>query len=122
MGFRSRRLSWALRRVRRSLDQEHARIMQLDPNTLFDQQRIRAAARPGQIYLNNTAPVFLVVSSSEEDSAKTDERSIKSVGDPSPAVDENRFPSAHQRSSRTLSCSMDVYFGSPFQMATGPAA
>jgi hypothetical protein len=53
--------------------------MQLDPKALFDQQRIRAVARPGQFYLNNTAPVFLVICSSEEDSAKTDERSIKSV-------------------------------------------
>ena len=53
--------------------------MQLDPEALFDQQRITAAARPGQQYLNNTAPVFLVICSSEEDIAKTDERSIKSV-------------------------------------------
>ena len=65
--------------MRRPLEQEHARIMQLDPNALFDQQQIRDAARPGQLYLNNTAPVFLVICSSEEDSAKTDERSIKSV-------------------------------------------
>ena len=65
--------------MRRHLEQEHARIMQLDPNALFDQQQIRDADRPGQLYLNNTAPVFLVICSSEEDSAKTDERSIKSV-------------------------------------------
>jgi len=78
-GFPQQKAVLALRRMRRPLEQEHARIMQLDPNALFDQQRIRDAARPGQLYLNNTAPVFLVICSSEEDSAKTDERSIKSV-------------------------------------------
>jgi hypothetical protein len=78
-GFPQQKAVLALRRMRRPLEQEHARIMQLDPNALFDQQRIRAAARPGQLYLNNTAPVFLVICSNEEDIAKTDERSIKSV-------------------------------------------
>ena len=78
-GFPQQKAVFALRRMRRPLEQEHARIMQLDPDALFDQERIRDAARPGQLYLNNTAPVFLVICSSEEDSAKTDERSIKSV-------------------------------------------
>ena len=78
-GFPQQKAVLALRRMRRPLEEEHARIMQLDPSALFDQQRIRDAARPGQLYLNNTAPVFLVICSSEEDSAKTDERSIKSV-------------------------------------------
>ena len=78
-GFPQQKAVLALRRMRRPLEQEHARIMQLDPKALFDQQRIRAAARPGQLYLNNTAPIFLVICSSEEDIAKTDERSIKSV-------------------------------------------
>jgi hypothetical protein len=78
-GFPQQKTVLALRCMRRPLEQEHARIMQLDPNALFDQQQIRDAARPGQLYLNNTAPVFLVICSSEEDSAKTDERSIKSV-------------------------------------------
>ena len=78
-GFPQQKAVLALRHMRHLLEQEHARIIQLDPKALFDQQRIRAAARPGQLYLNNTAPVFLVICSSEEDSAKTDERSIKSV-------------------------------------------
>ena len=75
-GFPQQKAVLALRLMRRPLEQEHARIMQLDPNALFDQQRIRDAARPGQLYLNNTAPVFLVICSSEEE---TDERSITSV-------------------------------------------
>jgi hypothetical protein len=78
-GFPQQNAVLALRRMRSLLEQEHARIIQLDPQALFDQERIRAAARPGQLYVNNTAPVFLVVSSSEEDKAKTEERSIKSI-------------------------------------------
>jgi hypothetical protein len=77
--FAQQKAVLALRRMRRRLEQEHARIMQLDPKALFGQQRIRAGARPGQLYLNNTAPVFLVIRAGEEDSAKTDERSVKSV-------------------------------------------
>jgi hypothetical protein len=77
-GFPQQKAVLALRRMRRQLEQEHARIMQLDPKGLFD-ERIRAAAQPGKRYLNNTAPIFLVVCSSEEDSAKADERVINSV-------------------------------------------
>ena len=78
-GFPQQKAVLALRRMRPPLEQEHARITQLDPNVLFDQQQIGDAARPGQLYLNNTAPVFLVICSSKEDSAKRDERAIKSV-------------------------------------------
>ena len=62
-GFPQQKAVLALRRVRHPLEQEHARIMQLDPKAIFDQQQIRDAARPGQLYLNNTAPVFLVICS-----------------------------------------------------------
>jgi hypothetical protein len=79
-GFPQQKAVLALRGMRPILEQEHARIMQLDPKALFDQERIRGAAQPGQLYLNNTAPVFLVICSSEEDKDKSaEERSIKSV-------------------------------------------
>ena len=94
-GFPQQKAVLALRRMRRPLEQEHARIMQLDPKALFDQERIRAAARPGQIYLNNTAPVFLVVWSGEEDAAKTDERSIESVTICRTEADLMRFVKSH---------------------------
>jgi WD40 domain-containing protein len=94
-GFPQQKAVLALRRMRPLLEQEHARIMQLDPNALFDQQRIRAEVQEGQMYLNNTAPVFLVVSSSEEDSAKTDERSIKSVTICRTEADLMRFIKSH---------------------------
>jgi hypothetical protein len=52
-----------MRRVRPALEREHARILRQNPAKLFDQQAIRAGARPGDIYLDNTDPVFLVLAS-----------------------------------------------------------
>jgi hypothetical protein len=55
-----------MRRVRPALEREHARILTQDPAKLFDQQAIRAGARPGDIYVDNTDPVFLVIASREQ--------------------------------------------------------
>lgn len=77
-GFPQQKIVLTLRGLRSLLEREHARIMQLDPKVLFDQESLKAAARPGQMYLNNTVPVFLVISSSEEDQDGS-ERSIKQV-------------------------------------------
>jgi hypothetical protein len=52
-----------MRRIRPALEREHARILRQDPEELFDQQAIRAGARPGDIYVDNTHPVFLVIAS-----------------------------------------------------------
>ena len=52
-----------MRRVRRDLEREHARILRQDPDKLFDQEAIRARARPGDIAVNNTDPVFLTIAS-----------------------------------------------------------
>jgi hypothetical protein len=52
-----------MRRIRPALEREHARILRQDPVKLFDQQAIRAGARPGDIYVDNTDPVFLVIAS-----------------------------------------------------------
>jgi hypothetical protein len=38
-----------MRRVRRDLEREHARILRQDPDKLFDWEAIRARARPGDI-------------------------------------------------------------------------
>jgi hypothetical protein len=94
-GFPQQKAVLALRRVRHPLEQEHARIMQLDPNVIFNPERIRAAVGPGQMYLNNTAPVFLVIWSGEEASAKTDKRSIKSVTICRSEADLMRFIKSH---------------------------
>jgi hypothetical protein len=52
-----------MRRVRLTLEKEHARILRQRPDKLFDQQAIQARARPGDIAVNNTDPVFLTLAS-----------------------------------------------------------
>jgi hypothetical protein len=52
-----------MRRVRLDLEREHARILRQDPDKLFDQEAIRAAARPGDIAADNTDPVYLTLAS-----------------------------------------------------------
>jgi hypothetical protein len=52
-----------MRRVRPVLETEHARILRQSPDKLFDQETIRAGAREGDIYVDNTDPVFLVLAS-----------------------------------------------------------
>jgi hypothetical protein len=55
-----------MRRVRLDLEREHARILRQDPAKLFDQQAIYATARPGDIAVDNTDPVFLTVAAREQ--------------------------------------------------------
>ena len=57
----------ALRRVRPELERHHARILRQDPAELFDKQRIRERARPGDIAVYNTDPVFLVITSRDRE-------------------------------------------------------
>jgi hypothetical protein len=52
-----------MRRVRPTLESEHVRILTQDPDGLFDQEAVRAKAREGDIYLDNTDPVFVVLAS-----------------------------------------------------------
>jgi hypothetical protein len=63
-----------LRQVRPQLEREHARILKLDPEQIFDQKKIREKAKPGSLAVNTTDPVFLVIASMEghpRDSAST---------------------------------------------------
>jgi hypothetical protein len=55
-----------MRRLRLDLEREHARILQQCPDKLFDQQAIFARARPGDIAVDNTDPVFLTIASKEQ--------------------------------------------------------
>jgi hypothetical protein len=55
-----------LRRVRPELERQHARILKQDPAKLFDEEAIRQKARPGDLYVNNTDPVFLTIVSGRE--------------------------------------------------------
>jgi hypothetical protein len=52
-----------MRRVRRDLEREHARILRQDPDQLFDDEAVLASARPGDIAADNTDPVYLTVAS-----------------------------------------------------------
>ena len=63
-----------MRRSRPDLEKQHARILRQDRDMLFDREAIRAKARPGDIAVDNTDPVFLTLASKEEhapDGAKT---------------------------------------------------
>jgi hypothetical protein len=71
-GLRLLQLRWpqsfpvaVLRRLRPQLEREHARILKQDPKILFDQKRIRENARPGDLYVDNTDPIFLTIASRE---------------------------------------------------------
>ena len=55
-----------LRRIRPELERHHARIQKQDPKELFDQKRIRENARPGDLYVDNTDPVFLAIVSGRD--------------------------------------------------------
>jgi hypothetical protein len=50
-----------MRRVRPSLEKEHARILKQDPKTLFDLDAIRRTAKAGDMAFNNTDPVLLTI-------------------------------------------------------------
>lgn len=60
----------SLRRVRQDLQKEHARILKQDPAVLFDQQLIRRRAKPGDMAVDNSDPVFLgIISANRSESA-----------------------------------------------------
>jgi hypothetical protein len=52
-----------LRRHRPELERQHAWILNQDPKALFNQAAIRNNARPGELYFDNTDPVFLTIAS-----------------------------------------------------------
>ena len=56
-----------LRFIRLDLEREHARILKQNPKALFDQQKIVKNAKAGDLYVDNTDPVFLTVVSGEGD-------------------------------------------------------
>jgi hypothetical protein len=50
-----------LRRVRPGLEKEHKRILNMDPQKLFDAKAIEAARRPGSLAYETDRPAFLVI-------------------------------------------------------------
>ena len=47
-----------LQQIRSDLEAAHRETLQKDPKDLFDAEEVRAGALPGQIAVDNTAPVF----------------------------------------------------------------
>jgi hypothetical protein len=56
-----------MRSVRPALEEEHRRILQQDPNWLFDQEAIRRNAKPGDHAFDNQDPVLLTIVSGAAD-------------------------------------------------------
>ncbi len=52
-----------LRRVKPDLERRHAGILSHNPKVLFDAERVRQRARPGDLAVSNAEPVFLVINS-----------------------------------------------------------
>jgi hypothetical protein len=62
-----------MRRVRPDLEREHARILRQSPEELFDQEAIRASARAGDLFFDNTDPVFLTIASKAQRATDEDQ-------------------------------------------------
>jgi hypothetical protein len=54
-----------LRRVKPDLERHHARVLRQKLSILFDHERIRQQARPGDLGVSNTDPVFLVINTQD---------------------------------------------------------
>jgi hypothetical protein len=66
-----------LRRVRPGLENHYARILKQDRAALFDQNLIRQRAKPGTLAVDNTDPVFLVITSrGQEDRSSSNSAAI----------------------------------------------
>ena len=63
-----------MRQVRRHLEAEHGRIVQQNPEMLFDQNEVRKRARPGMAFTNNIDPVFLAITEPERPGGSDGER------------------------------------------------
>ena len=66
-----------LRRVKPELEKHHARILSQKPAVLFDNELIRQRAKPGDLAVDNTDPVFLaIISKDREDSSRSNPAAI----------------------------------------------
>jgi len=52
-----------LRQARPILEPKHAKILRWDGAALFDEEKIRGAAKPGALAVSTTRPVYLVIAS-----------------------------------------------------------
>ena len=68
-----------MRRVRRDLEREHARILRQDPDKLFHWEAVRAGAHHGDIAADNTDPVYLTVASKAQPELDKGQRALVSA-------------------------------------------
>jgi hypothetical protein len=68
-----------MRRVRRDLEREHARILRQDPDRLFDWEAIRAKAHPGDIAADNADPVYLTIASKAQPASDEGQKALLSA-------------------------------------------
>jgi hypothetical protein len=66
-GWPQRLAVTALRRVKPDLERHHARILKRDQAVLFNDDQIRQQAKPGDLAVSNTDPVFLVINSKDQE-------------------------------------------------------
>ena len=73
-GLRLMRHGWpqgfvvaVLRRVRSELQKHHARILRQAPAVLLDEQPVQRRAKPGDIVVGNTDPIFLAICTTNRD-------------------------------------------------------
>ena len=57
-----------LRRLRPELERQHGKILRLDPEVIFNKEAIRQKANEGDLVVNTTDPVFLLIASHEGNS------------------------------------------------------
>jgi hypothetical protein len=57
----------ALRRVKPDLERHHAGVLKQNPTVLFDGDRIRQQAKPGDLAVGDTDPVYLVINSKDRE-------------------------------------------------------
>jgi hypothetical protein len=65
-----------LRQVRQGLEKEYSRIIDQDPAVLFDNRLIMQHAKPGNIVVDNSDPVFLGIISAQSERDSTTKAAI----------------------------------------------
>jgi hypothetical protein len=66
-----------MRQVRPELERQHARVMTLDPQKLFDQEEILRNGRPGDMAFDNVDPVLLIIASPPRNASNEQAQSMK---------------------------------------------
>jgi hypothetical protein len=98
-----------LRRVKPELESHHARILSQDPAVLFDNELIRPGAKPGDLVVNNTDPVFLaIISRDGEDGSRSKPAAICRKAKPNRAGEADVITSEKRRRRGENPCNLQL--------------